>query len=259
MISASLEMSENNSKSLKFIGTTFKRAESFLVVFLPFILFPVVIWVAAQNVFCGVLVFTALLWVKLYAEWLCTSLRLHRRFFFMWSLTSVIYLWISFENQIRIQIGTVLKAEDYLFVLSTFAAAVCGYIVSELHLQISINKIAHSYNELQWLIPDSNISGEKSWGISNAQQIRKWRKWYGQQWRDLCFRCTFNNNKLLTNCRQLQYLVRLPNHWFESQMLFISQFVNIICPILRSECVDGWCMPTASSHTHLYVQFFAAA
>lgn len=95
---------------------------------IPCILFPLTIGFAAQNVHCGIIVSIGFIWILNYAERICESYEVLRVYFFMWSLWSVMYLWILFKLTIPLEVHDSIEYRIYYW--SLFAACVCFIIVS---------------------------------------------------------------------------------------------------------------------------------
>lgn len=95
---------------------------------IPSILFPLTIGFAAQNIYCGIIVTIVFIWILKYAEPICESYKLFRVYFFMWSLWSVVYLWILFKLTIPLEVHNTIEYRIYYW--SLFAACVCFVIVS---------------------------------------------------------------------------------------------------------------------------------
>lgn len=94
----------------------------------PVLLLPVIIRFASLNIFCGIGIFVGLIWALICAERLPKLLPIRPHHCYVWSLVSVLYMWIFFDTSI--QYGSVLKIEHDIFAWSMAAALVCFYIVS---------------------------------------------------------------------------------------------------------------------------------
>lgn len=102
---------------------------AFHVVFpfvLSYFLFPALIWVAALNVFSTYLVFVFFTCIYFYAKRICKLWYLAPRYFFAWTLTSVVYLWFATEDVMT----AILPKEYEVFIWSTFLAVFSFYTVS---------------------------------------------------------------------------------------------------------------------------------
>lgn len=97
---------------------------------LPIVLLPLMFGVAAINFYFMITVCVVMPLLLGYAQWLRKSYAPRTKFFFMWSFWSGIYLWILFEMTVPLM--ELLPEENFIFITTLFAAAICFYKVSSI-------------------------------------------------------------------------------------------------------------------------------
>lgn len=95
---------------------------------LPIILLPLMLGVAAISFYSMILICVLMPLFLGYAQWLRKSYAPKTKFFFMWSMCSVIYLWILFE--VTVPLFELLPEENLIFISTMFSAIFCFYQVS---------------------------------------------------------------------------------------------------------------------------------
>lgn len=112
---------------------------------LPIIILPISFGVAAINFYflIGVCILMPL-FLGL-AQWHRKMLAPRTKFFFMWTLSSGIYLWCLFE--ITVPVMELLPEENFIFVLSMFGAAICFYKVSNKYMWKREKKIQKQWKK----------------------------------------------------------------------------------------------------------------
>lgn len=96
---------------------------------LPIFLLPIMLGVAAINIYCTIVICVVMPLFLGYAQWLRKSLAPRTKFFFMWSLWSVIYLWLMFE--VTVPLLELLPEENFIFITTMFLAIFCFYKVGQ--------------------------------------------------------------------------------------------------------------------------------
>lgn len=94
---------------------------------LPIILLPLMLGVAAISFYSMILICVLMPLFLGYAQWLRKSYAPKTKFFFMWSMWSVIYLWILF--QVTVPLFELLPEENLIFISTMFSAILCFYKV----------------------------------------------------------------------------------------------------------------------------------
>lgn len=97
---------------------------------LPIFLLPLVFGIAAINVYYMIVVCFAAPLALTYIYWVTKKTAPRTKFFYMWTLWSIIYLWILFE--ITVPLLELLPEENFLFILCIFSSILCFYKVSEM-------------------------------------------------------------------------------------------------------------------------------
>lgn len=95
---------------------------------LPIIILPVSFGVAAINFYFMILICILMPLLLGLAQWHRKMLAPRTKFFFMWTLSSAIYLWSLFEMTVPVM--ELLPEENFIFITSMFGAAFCFYKVS---------------------------------------------------------------------------------------------------------------------------------
>lgn len=96
---------------------------------LPIVLLPITFCIAAINFYFMIIICIVLPLFLGYAQWLRKSFAPRTKFFFMWTLWSGIYLWLIFEMTVPLM--ELLPEENFIFITTLFAAAICFYKVSQ--------------------------------------------------------------------------------------------------------------------------------
>lgn len=104
---------------------------------LPIVILPIFFGVAAISFYflIGICILMPLLLG--FAQWHRSILAPRTKFFFMWIISSGIYLWILFEMTVPVM--ELLPEENFIFITSMFGAAFCFYKVSFTNI-IQINE-----------------------------------------------------------------------------------------------------------------------
>lgn len=95
---------------------------------LPIIILPISFGVAAINFYFLILICILMPLLLGLAQWHRKMLAPRTKFFFMWILSSGIYLWCLFEMTVPVM--ELLPEENFIFITSMFGAAFCFYKVS---------------------------------------------------------------------------------------------------------------------------------
>lgn len=95
---------------------------------LSVVLIPLMLCVAAIDLYCLLLMCVLVPLVLGYAQWLRRSYAPRTKFFFMWSVWSAIYLWLLFE--MTVPLLELLPEENFIFISAMFAAVFCFYKVT---------------------------------------------------------------------------------------------------------------------------------
>lgn len=94
---------------------------------LSVVLIPLMLCVAAIDLYCLLLMCILVPLMLGYAQWLRRSYAPRTKFFFMWSVWSAIYLWLLFE--MTVPLLELLPEENFIFISSMFVAVFCFYKV----------------------------------------------------------------------------------------------------------------------------------
>lgn len=95
---------------------------------LPIILLPLMFCIAAINFYFMITICIVMPLFLGYAQWLRESFAPKTKFFFMWTVWSGICLWTLFEMTVPLM--ELLPEENFIFITTMFAAAICFYKVS---------------------------------------------------------------------------------------------------------------------------------
>ena len=95
---------------------------------LPIIILPISFGVAAINFYFLIAICILMPLMLGLAQWHRKMLAPRTKFFFMWTLSSGIYLWCLFEMTVPVM--ELLPEENFIFITSMFGAAFCFYKVS---------------------------------------------------------------------------------------------------------------------------------
>lgn len=102
---------------------------------LPIFLLPILFGVAAINFYFLIAICVVMPLLLGFAQWHRKLLLPRTKFFFMWTLSSGIYLWCLFEMTVPVM--ELLPEENFIFITSMFGAAFCFYKVSNKYYQMS--------------------------------------------------------------------------------------------------------------------------
>ncbi|KAJ8890671.1 hypothetical protein PR048_010180 [Dryococelus australis] len=106
---------------------------------IPLVLQPLLAYIAAQNVWCTILVFVSTYACLCYIYHLFQMFHPRSKFFFMWALTSVVLLLLVFEVNV-VPLLEILPTENVVFVLLVVAALGCSYKV---RTRASLSHVVH--------------------------------------------------------------------------------------------------------------------
>lgn len=95
---------------------------------LPIIILPISFGIAAINFYFLMLICISMPLLLGLAQWHRKMLAPRTKFFFMWTLSSGIYLWCLFEMTVPVM--ELLPEENFIFITALFGAAICFYKVS---------------------------------------------------------------------------------------------------------------------------------
>lgn len=109
-----------------FYGSGAKRIS--VEAILPIILLPIMFGIAAINLYCTIFICVTIPLFLGYAQYLRKSIAPRTKFFFLWALWSVIYLWILFE--MTVPLLELLPEENFIFISTMFLSMFCFYKVS---------------------------------------------------------------------------------------------------------------------------------
>lgn len=91
------------------------------------VLIPVVLCIAAIDLYCMLLMCVLVPLFLGYAQWMRRSYAPRTKFFLMWSMWSAIYLWLLFE--MTVPLLELLPEENFIFISAMFVAVFCFYRV----------------------------------------------------------------------------------------------------------------------------------
>lgn len=104
---------------------------------LPMVLLPAMLCIAAINVYCTIIVCVAVPLILGYAQYVRRNYLPRTKFFIMWAIWSIVYLWILFE--MTVPLTELLPEENFIFIATMFGSGICFYWVRRFRVRHSNN------------------------------------------------------------------------------------------------------------------------